>query len=122
MDNLALLTAQPTEDRQVVLIIPSVGDSMWLAKFIREVPEVFAGRILKTIGSLKETLVTLELQTSIRAEDAVSKLTRMPAVEKVEEKPPSKDKTADCQRFLVNLRKSSPKNDQELSPNMASTE
>ena len=83
MGNTAQVT--PEETNQITLVVPPTGNATRLQEFMGKVKQTFSGRILKTTGSWKETLVTLEVDSPATMANIVSKLATMPEVERAEQ-------------------------------------
>ena len=86
MENTGQLTAEDVQHEQATLVIPSTADAGQLREFTEKVKQVFAARILKTVGSWRETFVTLELNNPINTENMLSQLVAIPGVAGAEEK------------------------------------
>lgn len=86
MENVGQLTEEEIQHERATLVIPSTADASRVRDFTEKVKQVFAARILKTVGSWKETFITLELNSSITVPDMLSTLATIPGVEGAEEK------------------------------------
>ncbi len=86
MENIGQLTAEEIQHDQATLIIPSTTDASLLREFTEKVKQVFAARILKTVGSWRETFITLELNSPITMPNMLSTIATIPGVEGAEEK------------------------------------
>ena len=86
MENVGQLTAEEVQHEQATLVIPSTADASRVREFMEKVKQVFAARILKTVGSWRATFITLELSDPIPMPSMLSTLVTIPGVEGAEEK------------------------------------
>lgn len=114
MESVAQLTAEQVGER-VTIIVPSTGDAALVAKFIQMVRPALASRVLKMVGSWKETLITLECQSGAYQVNVVDELTKMPEVARAEERQQTKVRGNTYREILVTLAKSPVVSPQELS-------
>ena len=132
MENLTQFTAEETPDKdepewlppksssssnpvpEVTLVVPSPGDASQLQRFICRVEETLQASLLETVGSWRDTHLTLKLRRHVPLADMLDKLVKMPEVEAVEEKTPvkvrrfgsfKKIEAMPRQRLLVTLRR-----------------
>jgi hypothetical protein len=102
MENASQL-AEEMHYSQITLTVLSTGDAMRLRKFIEKVTQKLTARVLRIIGSWKETLITLEVDSSITTENVVHSLVSMPEVEGVDEKQLIKKRGTGPDRIFVTL-------------------
>jgi len=86
MENIGQLTAEEIQHDQATLVIPSTADASRVRDFTEKVKQVFAARILKTVGSWRETFIILELNRPITMPNMLGILATIPGVEGAEEK------------------------------------
>ena len=80
------LMERQTANREVILVIPATDGTGDIKSFLNTVREKLPVRIVKTMGSAKETMVTLELEKSFSPSNVLDEITHMPEVHTAEEK------------------------------------
>ena len=88
---LQLIEEQPynrenRENREVTLVIPATNGTGDIKSFLNTVREKLQAKIIKIMGSAKETMVTLELEKSSSPSNILDEITNMPEVQVAEEK------------------------------------
>ena len=96
-------TIEESNDNRLTFVVPSNGGASNLREFTDKVTETFGARILKTVGTEKETLITVERDKTITAADMLDELVNMHEVERVEGYPYSNKRMGEPQRVLVIL-------------------
>jgi len=72
--------------REVTLVVPSPGDASQLRRFTCRAEETLQARLLETVGSWRDTRVTLQLRSPVSLVNVLDRLMKMPEVEEVVEK------------------------------------
>lgn len=103
MANIDQSTSEDTNHNQITFVVPSNGDASRLREFTENAKQTLGARILKTVGTRKETIITFEGDKTITTANVLNKLVNMREVERVEENPSTNKRGREPQGILVIL-------------------